>query len=342
MKTQNKKNNNLEYKKQWANKKVLVTGADGFMGSHLTERLTELGADVSVFVRGTSVNGTTQYTLKKIPSKVKSKIKNFICGDISSHDSIDLIRENSPQIILHLAANAYVPFSFQHPIEVMNANLIGTLNVLEASKQIPNIERIVCTSSSEIYGTAQYVPMDEGHPLNPSSPYAASKLAADRYSYSYWNTYDLPIAIIRPFNTYGPRHIYDVIPLFIKLALLGEPLTVHGTGEQSRDFTYVDDMVDAFLLMGIHPNAVGNVINYGSGKDYSIKKIAELIKEISNSSSQIIFDERRISEVERLFCNSSKAKELLGWEAKIDIEEGLKRNITWCRQNWNLDNLHKK
>ena len=120
---------------------------------------------------------------------------------------------------------------------------------------------------------------------------------------------------------------------------MGEPLTVHGTGEQSRDFTYVDDMVDAFLLMGIHPNAVGNVINYGSGKDYSIKKIAELIKEISNSPSQIVFGERRISEVERLFCNSSKAKELLGWEAKIDIEEGLKRNIAWCRQNGNLDNL---
>jgi len=318
----------------WEGKRVLVTGADGFVGSHLTERLVNERAKVSIFLRGTSVNGTTQYSMKNISKQMQSKIQNIICGDLGSADSVELIRENNPEVIFHLAANAYVPFSFEHPLEVMEANLLATLNVLEAAKKIKTINRIVVTSSSEIYGTAQYAPMDEKHPLNPSSPYAASKLAADRYSFSYWNTYGLPIAIIRPFNTYGPRHTYDVVPLFIKLSLKGEPLTVHGDGKQSRDFTFVLDMVDAFLIMGSNNKAIGETVNFGTGKDVTILELAKMIKEISGSDSQILFDYTRIAEVDRLCCDSGKAASLFGWKAKVDIENGLRQNIEWCRKHW--------
>lgn len=318
----------------WEGKRVLVTGADGFVGSHLTERLVNERAKVSIFLRGTSVNGTFQYSMKNISKQMQSRIQNIICGDLGSADSVELIRENNPEVIFHLAANAYVPFSFEHPLEVMEANLLATLNVLEAAKKIKTINRIVVTSSSEIYGTAQYAPMDEKHPLNPSSPYAASKLAADRYSFSYWNTYGLPIAIIRPFNTYGPRHTYDVVPLFIKLSLKGEPLTVHGDGKQSRDFTFVLDMVDAFLIMGSNNKAIGETVNFGTGKDVTILELAKMIKEISGSDSQILFDDTRIAEVDRLCCDSGKAASLFGWKAKVDIENGLRQNIEWCRKHW--------
>ncbi len=316
----------------WKGKRVLVTGADGFMGSHLTDRLIGYGAKVSVFVRGNSITGTVGYNLKNIASQEK-KIRSILTGDIGSADSIELIKKNKPQVVFHLAADAYVPNSFEHPREVMESNLWGTMNVLHAALDMGKIERVVCTSSSEVYGTAQYAPIDEDHPLNPSSPYAASKVAADRTAYSYFNTYNLPVAIIRPFNTYGPRHTYDVIPKFISLALDGKPITIYGDGKQSRDFTYVDDMVDAFLLMGRHPKAVGVPVNFGTGSDISIKRTAELIKKISGSSSKIVYVKKRTSEVQRLICGYSRAKKLFGWRPKISIEEGLKKNIQWDREH---------
>ena len=148
-----------------------------------------------------------------------------------------------------MAANAYVPYSFEHPLEVNEANVVGTLNILEATRQLKGIEKIICTSSSEVYGTALAKKINEDHPLNPTSPYAASKAAADRYCFSYIQTYNLPITIIRPFNTYGPRHTYDVIPKFIKMAINNKDITIHGDGKQSRDLTYVSDAVNAFLLV---------------------------------------------------------------------------------------------
>src|SRR3990167_4444948 len=216
----------------WTDVRVLVTGADGFMGSHLTEKLISLGANVSIYIRGTT-DTTVKYKLKNL-SASESKLASIITGNIGNSDSIKLIEKNNPQVIFHLAADAYVPNSFEHPLEVMETNLIGTLNVLHAVMRLRELKQVVCTSSSEIYGTAQYAPIDEKHPLNPTSPYAASKAAADRYCFAYWNTYKLPIAIIRPFNTYGPRHTYDVIHKFIKLALQGKDLTVYGSGNQSR------------------------------------------------------------------------------------------------------------
>ena len=312
----------------WTGKRVLITGADGFMGSHLTERLLELEAEVSVFIRGNSITGTTQYSVRNI-DHVKEKLKSIITGNIAANDSIFLMMKANPQYIFHLAADAYVPNSFDHPIEVMETNLIGTLNVLHTVMNLKEIEQCVCTSSSEIYGTAQYAPIDEKHPLNGTSPYAASKIAADRYCYAYWNTYGLPIAVIRPFNTFGPRHTYDVIPKFINLALEGKDITVYGSGEQSRDFTYISDMIEAFLIMGGNKKAIGKAINFGTGKDYSINYIAEKIVQYSKSKSKIVHIEKRLAEVQRLICDYSKGKELFGWEPKVSIDEGLEKNIEW-------------
>ena len=312
----------------WNGVRVLVTGADGFMGSHLTEKLVSMGADVSVYVRGNSQTGTVQYKLKNI-GHIKDKLKTIITGNISNSDSIKLIEKNNPQVIFHLAADAYVPNSFEHPLEVMETNLIGTLNVLHAVMRLHELQQVVCTSSSEIYGTAQYAPIDEKHPLNPTSPYAASKAAADRYCFAYWNTYKLPIAIIRPFNTYGPRHTYDVIPKFIKLALQGKDLTVYGTGNQSRDFTYIDDMVNAFILMGSENKAIGEFVNFGTSVDVSINEVAKKIIGISGSKSKIVHQGERLAEVNRLCCDYNKAKKLFGWEPLVDIDEGLRRNIEW-------------
>ena len=318
----------------WNGVRVLVTGADGFMGSHLTEKLVSMGADVSVYVRGNSQTGTVQYKLKNI-GHIKDKLKTIITGNISNSDSIKLIEKNNPQVIFHLAADAYVPNSFEHPLEVMETNLIGTLNVLHAVMRLHELQQVVCTSSSEIYGTAQYAPIDEKHPLNPTSPYAASKAAADRYCFAYWNTYKLPIAIIRPFNTYGPRHTYDVIPKFIKLALQGKDLTVYGSGNQSRDFTYIDDMVNAFILMGSENKAIGEFVNFGTSVDVSINEVAKKIIEISGSKSKIVHQGERLAEVNRLCCDYSKAKRLFGWEPQVDIDEGLRKNIEWDKVHMN-------
>ncbi len=317
----------------WKGKRVLVTGADGFMGSHLTEQLVLEGARVSIYIRGNSITGTVLYTLKNLASPEKT-FDEIITGNIASQDAVELIRKNKSEYIFHLAADAYVPNSFQHPREVMESNFWGTVNVLEAVRTMPKVKRVVCTSSSEIYGTAQYAPIDENHPLNPSSPYAASKVAADRAAYSYFNTYRLPVSIIRPFNTYGPRHTYDVIPKFIRLALEGKPLTIHGDGSQTRDFTYVEDMVTAFLVMASHSKAIGRSVNFGTGKDVSIKKTAEMIRKLAGGHCDIVYIPYRTSEVNRLVCDARLAKKLLGWTAKVSLEKGLAKNIDWARRHW--------
>ncbi len=316
-------------KEHWEGKRVLVTGADGFMGSHLTEKLLEMGSEVYVFVRGTSTVGTSRMDLRNI-SHLKDRLAGIIAGDISKKDAINLMRQTDAQVIFHLAADAYVPNSFKKPIEVMEVNLTGTLNVLHAAMEMDSIEQIVCTSSSEIYGTHTN-PIHEKNELRPTSPYGASKAAADRYCFAYYTTYGLPIAIIRPFNTYGPRHTYDVIPKFIELALKNETLTIYGEGNQTRDFSYVDDMITAFLIMGSSKRAVGEAVNFGTGVDVTIKNIAEKIVQHSCSESKVIHVEPRMSEVTRLCSDPSKAERLFGWKSRIMIDEGLKRNIDWAK-----------
>lgn len=322
----------MEMSQHWKNKRVLVTGADGFVGSHLTDKLVALGAKVSVLVRGNSVNGTSRNTFKNLLPETQAKLDKIICCDIASPDATNLVVDANPDVILHLAAIAYVPFSFQHPLEVNEANVTGTLNMLEAARRLKNLERIVCTSSSEVYGTALTQQITEEHPLNPTSPYAASKVGADRYCYSYYLTYKIPVAVIRPFNMFGPRHTYDVIPKFITLALQNKPITVYGSGEQTRDFTYVSDAVDAFLTMGAEPAAIGKTINFGTGVDYSVNFIAQKVKELTGSKSEIVHVDARAAEVGRLCCDYSMAKKLFAWEPKVSIEEGIRKNIEWSKE----------
>ncbi|MCH9683562.1 MAG: GDP-mannose 4,6-dehydratase, partial [Deltaproteobacteria bacterium] len=191
---------------------------------------------------------------------------------------------------------------------------------------------IVVTSSSEIYGDAQTPAIDEAHPLAPTSPYAASKVAADRLAHAYHCTYGLPVAIIRPFNTFGPRHPYDVIPKFIARALRGEPLVVYGSGEQSRDFQYVDDTVAALLTMGDHPAAIGQAVNFGTGVATTIATLASRIAVLSGTSSPIESGPARAAEVSRLCCNPGLAARLFGWRSKVSLDEGLILNIAWARE----------
>ncbi len=317
----------------WKNKKILITGADGFVGSHLTEKLIDFGANITIIVRATSNHGTSSYHFKNLSTNYIKKCKKIICCDISSTDIIRHILKDNPKIIFHLAANAYVPYSFEHPLEVNEANVVGTLNILEAARQLKGIEKIICTSSSEVYGTALTKKINEFHPLNPTSPYAASKVAADRYCFSYIQTYNLPIVIIRPFNTYGPRHTYDVIPKFIKMAINNENITIHGDGKQSRDLTYVSDAVKAFLLVAKNKKCLKRVINFGTGKDYSINFLAKEIKKISKSSSKIVYISKRKAEVQRLTCDAKLCKSL-GWKHLVDIKKGLELNIEWALKNW--------
>ena len=326
----------MNFKEFYQSKKVLVTGADGFIGSHLTERLLDYGAQVTIFVKdNTLLHGSNLPKLNNL-SHLKDKVK-VLSGNIASHDIINLIKKEKPEIIFHLAADAYVNKSFNQPREVIQTNVDGTLNVLHACldeemKPFEFIKRIVVTSSSEVYGTYD-IPIKENFVMNPSSPYGASKAAADRLAYSYFYTYKLPVAIIRPFNTYGPRHTYDAPPKFISLALSGKDITMFGDGEQSRDLMYVDDTVDGFLIMGMDEKAVGEAVNFGTGKDTKIIDLAKKIIEISNSNSKIIYLPPRLSEVKRLCCDNSKAKELFNWQPKVSIDEGLKRNIEWVKQN---------
>lgn len=310
--------------KYWKEKKVLVTGGEGFIGSHLTDKLVELGADVTVFAKANIMGNQPNLTnLKQVIDKIK-----IISGNVGEKDAITQIIKSDPDVIMHLGAIAFVDYSFDHPFEVITANYLGTLNVLQAAMNL-DIERVVVTSSSEIYGTAQYAPIDEKHPLNPTSPYAASKAAADRTAFAFWNTYNLPIAIIRPFNTYGPRHTYDIIPKFIKLALKNKDLTIYGDGNQSRDFTFIDDMVRAFVIMGSDKKALGEAVNFGSGKDVTINDITQKIIKMSKSSSKVVHVEKRMAEVQRLICDYSKAKKLFGWEPKVGIDEGIRINIEY-------------
>jgi NDP-hexose 4,6-dehydratase len=310
---------------------VLVTGADGFLGSHLTERLLALGAIVAVLVRPSSVVGTAGHALRNLGG-VLAALDRVIAADVAGSDAEALIVAWQPERVLHLAADAYVERSFDHPGEVLRSNLEGTLRVLEAARRCVRLERVVITSSSEIYGDAQTPAIAEDHPLCPTSPYAASKLAADRLAYSYHRTYGLPVAIIRPFNSFGPRHPYDVIPKLVARALRGDPLVIHGSGEQSRDFSYVDDTVAAFLAMADHPAAIGRAVNFGTGVATPIRALAERIVALAGSRSVIEHGPPRAAEVSRLCCDHALATRLFGWQPRVGLDDGLARTIAWARE----------
>jgi NAD dependent epimerase/dehydratase len=317
------------------NKKILVTGAGGFIGSHLTERLVELGANTKAFVRYNSRNDWG--LLELLPREKLDKIE-VIMGDLKDADAVRHAVEEV-DIIFHLGSLIAIPYSYIHPRETIETNIMGALNVLTAAKE-NTIEKLVHTSTSEVYGTARYVPIDETHPLQGQSPYSASKIGADKIAESFFRSFDLPVAIIRPFNTYGPRQsARAVIPTIITQALTGEKIVL-GSLHPTRDYTYVKDVVEGFIKIAESPKSVGEVVNIGSNFEISIGDLANKIISLIGKNAEIIPDPVRIrpqdSEVERLWCDNTKAKRLLGWEPTTSLEEGLKKTIDWISDNMHL------
>ena len=313
--------------------KILVTGSEGFIGSHLTELLVEKGFEVKAFVR---YNFNNHWGWLE-ESKYKNDIEIYT-GDVRDYDSVyDAMK--GVDVVFHLAALIGIPYSYISPLAYIKTNTEGTYNVLESGRKL-NLKRIIITSTSEIYGTAQYVPIDEKHPYNPQSPYAASKAAADHLALSYYRSFGIPVTIIRPFNTYGPRQsARAVIPTIISQILAGKKQIKLGNLSPTRDLNYVKDIANGFITVGLHENTIGDVYNLGSGQEISIGDLAQKIIELTGKEVEIIGDTQRIrpekSEVERLLSNAEKAKKVTGWEPKYTLEEGLKETIDWIK-----DNLH--
>jgi NAD dependent epimerase/dehydratase len=314
------------------NKKVLVTGAGGFVGSHLVEALVKKGAKVKAFVHYNSRNDWGM--LEDVPKKVLDKVE-VVAGDLRDTDCVrKAVRQQ--QVIFHLGALIGIPYSYVNPRDVVDTNVNGTLNVLTAALDC-NIEKVVHTSTSEIYGTAQYVPMDEEHPVDPQSPYAASKLSADLLALSFYRSFDLPVGIIRPFNIYGPRQsARAVIPSIIIQALLKRKISL-GSVFPTRDLTFVKDSVEGFIAFAECEKTMGEVVNLGSNQEVSINQIISLVSNCLGKKIEVKKDKERIrpekSEVERLFSDSSKAKNLFGWNPKIGIGEGIRKTISWIERN---------
>jgi len=315
-----------------AGSRILVTGAGGFIGSHLVERLVRDGADVRVFVHYNSRNDWGLLELACEPVKQALEVVN---GDVQDPF---VVRKavSGCTTVFHLASLIPIPYSYVAPQSFVTTNVLGALNVMQACLDA-GVERVVHTSTSEVYGTAQRVPIDEAHPLHAQSPYAASKIGADMIAESYWRSFGLPVAIIRPFNTYGPRQsARAVIPAIIAQALTGEVIRL-GSTDPTRDLNYVDDIVEAFVRTASRAEAVGQVTNVGSGQETSIGQLADIILRLLRSSARVETDEQRRrperSEVERLVCDNRKARTLLDWTPKTSLEEGLRRTIEWMRRH---------
>jgi NAD dependent epimerase/dehydratase len=313
----------------WRGKRVLVTGAGGFIGSHLIERLLALDADVTAFVRCKS---RCDAGLLEIDPGKNIRV---VYGEIRDSETVRSVVEGC-DVIFHLAALVGIPYSFLHPTEVMEVNALGTLNVLNAAKEA-GVSRVVATSTCEVYGTAITVPTSEKHPKQPQSPYAASKVAADALALSFWYSFGLPVAVVRPFNTYGPRQTdRAIIPTIISQALRKREIRV-GNTEPTRDFTFVRDTVEGFLLSGESERCIGHEINLGSGREISIQELAETIAALIGKSVEIRRVEERTrpvrSEVKRLLADNSRARQWMGWEPRVGLREGLQATIEWMRKN---------
>lgn len=315
-------------------KKVLVTGAGGFIGSHLVEILVEQDNNVTCFVRYNSRKDTGM--LAYLPESVFSQLR-IIYGDLRDPFATDKAVKNI-DIIFHLGALISIPYSYVHPREVVESNVFGTLNILNSALK-QGISRIIHTSTSEVYGTGQYIPIDENHPLQGQSPYSASKIGADKISESFYRSFSLPIVTIRPFNVYGPRQSPRAVIPTIIMQLLSESDIIHlGALHPTRDFTFVKDIVDGFIAAAIADNNInGEVINLGSSFEISIGDLAKKIMKILGIEKDIRTDKNRQrpkdSEVERLFCNNQKANELLKWSPKVSMEEGILRVADWIKDN---------
>ena len=311
---------------------VLVTGAGGFIGSHLVEALVRQGAGVRAFVRYNSRQDWG--LLSQLDPALLAQIE-VIAGDLRDAAAVEQAMRDV-KVAYHLGALIAIPYSYVHPDEVVAVNVLGTLNVLNAARRC-GIERLVHTSTSEVYGTARYVPMDEGHPLQGQSPYSASKIGADKLAESYWRAFGLPVVTVRPFNTYGPRQsTRAVIPTIITQALTAE-CVVLGSLVPRRDFTFVSDTVAGFLKAAAAPGAGGTTLNLGTGCDVSIEEVAQMIFAIVGRPLEIAIDTERVrpkeSEVDRLCSDPALAAQVLGWRPQVSLEDGLTRTIAWMREH---------
>jgi len=324
----------------WSRKKVLVTGAGGFIGSHLIERLIDLGADVKGFARYNSRNDWG--LLEIIPSQKLDSLQ-IISGDLQDYDAVfSAVRD--VDVIFHLGSLISIPYSYIRPRDTIENNILSTLNILTAARDL-GVEKVVHTSSSEVYGTALYVPIDEKHPLQGQSPYSASKIGADKIAESFYCSFDLPVATIRPFNTYGPRQsARAIIPTIITQAIEQEKIKL-GSLFPTRDYTFVKDTVNGFISTAESKSSIGEVINIGSNFEISMGDLAQRISSLLNKDIKIVQDSSRVrplkSEVKRLWCDNAKAKRLLGWEPQVSLDEGLKETIEWVSENKKMIKLVK-
>jgi dTDP-glucose 4,6-dehydratase len=312
----------------WNGKSVLVTGAGGFIGSHLTERLVELGANVKALVHYNALN--TWGWLDRSPHAGDVQV---IAGDICDRDCVRQAMERT-EVVFHLAALIAIPYSYVAPESYVRTNVLGTLNVLQAAREA-GVESLVHTSTSEVYGTARYVPIDEDHPLQGQSPYSASKIGADKIAESFYCSFGVPVVTVRPFNTFGPRQsARAVIPAIVSQALNGDVVRL-GNLRPTRDLNYVANTVHGFLLAASTPGAIGKTINLGSGREISIGDLAALIGKLTGTELRIECQPERErplhSEVERLLAQAARAHTLLGWHPEFTLEEGLLKTIEWMR-----------
>jgi dTDP-glucose 4,6-dehydratase len=312
-----------------ANLPVLVTGAGGFIGSRLVEALSSKGARVKAFVRYNSRADIG--LLKALPADVLAGVET-VMGDLRDEDALEKAAAGTA-LVFHLGALISIPYSYQHPVEVVQTNILGTLAVLQACRKSGS--RLIHTSTSEVYGTALRVPIDEQHPLQGQSPYSASKIGADKLVESYYRAFGVPAVTIRPFNTYGPgQSARAVIPTIITQALQAQEIHL-GNLEARRDFTYLDDTVAAFIKVAETPGIDGETFNLGSGQEVRIRELTEEILFLTGSQARVVVDEERLrpekSEVQRLLADNSKARRILGWEPKVSLREGLTQTIAWVR-----------
>lgn len=317
-------------------KNVLVTGADGFIGSHLVEGLIAKGAHVKAFVYYNSFNNWGW--LDVLPKDQLDEIEIF-AGDIRDPNGVRTAMKGI-DIVFHLAALIAIPFSYHSPDSYIDTNVKGTLNIVQAAKDL-GIERILVTSTSEVYGTAQYIPIDENHPRQPQSPYSASKIGADCIAESFYRSFDLPLTIVRPFNTYGPRQsARAVIPTIIIQLLNGKTEIKLGDTRPTRDLLFVKDTVNAFIEIAQSEKLIGHDCNIATQSEISVGDLAEELINQINPSAYLVSDEQRLrpekSEVFRLYGSNSKIKEFTGWEQRYNLSIGLAETIEWFKSPYNL------
>jgi NAD dependent epimerase/dehydratase len=314
--------------------KILVTGASGFIGSHLAELLTFKGHKVRAFVHYNSLNSWGWLE----SSKLKNEIE-VISGDIRDYDSVNAAIKGCDSVF-HLAALIGIPYSYVSPQAYIKTNIEGTYNVLQSSKE-HKLQKVIITSTSETYGTAQYVPIDENHPMVGQSPYSATKIGADQLALSYFRSFELPVKIVRPFNTYGPRQsARAIIPTVISQILAGKKQLQLGNLSPTRDLTFVKDTANGFLEIANSEKLYGEITNVGMSHEISIGDLVKKIAELIGTKVEIISDNQRVrpgmSEVERLFCNNKKIKANTNWIPQYNLESGLMETIKWIKNNMSL------